>query len=73
MKPTPTPQPLSHLTALHMLGRLFERIDQHQDTPQGPSCNRYQCAMRCLCRSLDQIEHQLMVREVLSQHAAYRD
>jgi hypothetical protein len=79
MKPNPTTQPLSHLTALHMLGRLFERIDQHQQAPHAAGCNRpqagchrYECAMKCLSRSLDEIEQRFMLREVLSQHTGYR-
>lgn len=64
MEPNHNPPPLSHLTAVHLLGRILERIDhEHHVT----SSNRYECAMRRLTRSLDEIEQRLALREVLNR------
>ncbi|MGC3944577.1 MAG: hypothetical protein QM762_08670 [Chryseolinea sp.] len=60
-------QALSHLTAVHLLGRMLERIDQHQHVA---GSNRYDAAMRCLNRSLDEIEQQLALRDMLDRMSA---
>ena len=61
-------QPFSHLTAVHMLGRILERIDQNQHASSGS--NRYQQAMQRLSQSLDDVERHFVMRDVLNNHSA---
>ena len=68
MKANQTPQPLSHLTAVHMLGRILERLDQDHH-PVASDCNRYQLAMQRLSKALDEVEHHFVMRDVLDSHS----
>ncbi|RZI85506.1 MAG: hypothetical protein EOP38_04810 [Rubrivivax sp.] len=61
---------LSHLTAVHMLGRILERLDHQHDAPAGHS--RYQTAMQRLAYALDHVEQTLVVRQVLNTYSSPR-
>lgn len=64
---TPT-APLAHLTAVHLLGRILERLDH---SPDGPSQRtRYQAAMQHLSKALDRVEQTFVVRQVLEANQA---
>ena len=62
-----TSTPLPHLTTLHMLGRILERMD-HSAGPQSRS--RYQVAMLHLNRALDRVEQALVVKQILEANPA---
>jgi hypothetical protein len=62
-----TPKPLAHLTAVHLLGRILERLDHQRHATTGR--DRYQTAMQQLARALDHVEHTLMVRQVMDTHS----
>lgn len=64
---TPAAAPLAHLTAVHLLGRILERLD-NQGGANGRT--RYQLAMRHLAQALDRVEHTLVVRQVLEANPA---
>jgi hypothetical protein len=59
--------PLAHLTAVHLLGRILERLD-HKRGATGRT--RYQQAMQHLSQALDRVEHTLVVRQVLEANPA---
>lgn len=59
--------PLAHLTAVHLLGRILERLD-HNDGATGRT--RYQLAMRHLTEALDRVEHTFVVRQMLEANPA---
>jgi hypothetical protein len=69
MKSNSTPKPLSHLTAVHMLGRILERIDQSRHA-SAAGCQRYQYAMHRLSKALDQVEQGFVMREVLDTYSS---
>ncbi|MDI1260351.1 hypothetical protein [Aquabacterium sp.] len=59
--------PLTHLTAVHLLGRILERLDR----TNGPACpTRYQAAMQHLSKALDRVEQTFIVRQVLEANPA---
>lgn len=57
--------PLAHLTAVHMLGRILERLD-HPPAHRA----RYQAAMQHLSEALDRVEQTFVVRQVLEANPA---
>lgn len=59
---TPTAAPLAHLTAVHLLGRILERLD-HNGGATGHT--RYKQAMQHLSEALDRVEQSFVVRQVL--------
>ncbi len=59
--------PLAHLTAVHLLGRILERLD-HGHGPTGHA--RYQTAMQHLSEALDRVEHTFVVRQMLEANPA---
>lgn len=66
MRHTPT-APLTHLTAVHLLGRILERLDR-TNGPTSPT--RYQAAMQHLSKALDRVEQAFVVRQVLEANQA---
>lgn len=59
--------PLSHLTAVHLLGRILERLDRSN----GPTSHaRYQLAMQHLSKALDRVEQTFVVRQILEANPA---
>lgn len=71
MNPNPNPAAhLPHLTALHMLGRILERLDQQHNVASGH--NRYQTAMQRLAMALDRVEHAVELRQVLDLYGSRR-
>ncbi|MBC7699476.1 hypothetical protein [Aquabacterium sp.] len=67
LRQTPT-APLAHLTAVHLLGRILERLDHCPNGPSQPA--RYQAAMQRLSKALDRVEQTFVVRLVLEANPA---
>ena len=67
MRQTPT-APLNHLTTVHLLGRILERVDQSTTGPTHHA--RYQAAMQRLSKALDRVEQAFVVRQVLEANQA---
>lgn len=63
----PSAAPLAHLTAVHLLGRILERLD-HKSGATGRQ--RYQVAMQHLTEALDRVEQTFVVRQVLEANPA---
>lgn len=63
----PSAAPLAHLTAVHILGRILERLD-HNGGATGRQ--RYQAAMHHLSEALDRVEQTFVVRQVLEANPA---
>lgn len=68
-KRPPAAAPLAHLTAVHLLGRILERLD-HKGDDQVKGHTRYQQAMRHLSDALDRVEQSFVVRQILEAHSA---
>ncbi|RZL03359.1 MAG: hypothetical protein EOP36_05090 [Rubrivivax sp.] len=64
---SPSAAPLAHLTAVHLLGRILERLD-HNGGATGHT--RYQLAMQHLTKALDRVEQTFVVRQVLEANPA---
>jgi hypothetical protein len=60
---TSTAAPLAHLTALHLLGRILERLDHNKNGGTGHT--RYKLAMQHLTEALDRVEQTSVVRQLL--------
>ncbi|MGH6648221.1 hypothetical protein [Aquabacterium sp.] len=64
---SPSAAPLAHLTAVHLLGRILERLDHHGGTA---GRTRYQLAMQHLTQAMDRVEQTFVVRQVLEANPA---
>jgi hypothetical protein len=70
MNTHPNPARLAHLTAVHLLGRILERLDCQQQV--APSHQRYQAAMQRLAQAMDRVEQAVALREILYTYSGTR-